>query len=133
MTSLHRMHFTAQRPEVVDGANAHVHYVLLANMGQHHKMDTALRFFTRCAIDHAVMLLNPTFWQDFGQNSFSDCVASKLQHLDSSRDSNINFCVMILVMNCSLFSRFVHESMRLFYLVFFYTSPLGRKNSSWFA
>ena len=52
-------------------------------MGQHYKIDTALTFFfTWCAIGHAVMRLSLTFWHDFWQNSFLDCVAPKLQLLD---------------------------------------------------
>ena len=84
------------------------------------------------------MRLSLTFWHDYfyyivSAILFLDCVAPKLQLLDGSRDSNIFFCVTILVMNCSFFSKFVHDSMRFLFDVFSDTRLLARKNSSGFA
>ena len=65
------------------------------------------------------------------QNSFLDCVAPKLQLLNGYRDSNILFCVMILAMNCSFFSKFVHDSMKLSYLMLLDGKPFGTQKLIW--
>ena len=80
-------------------------------MGQYYKTDTALivshmmRHRPCCNADESDVLAH------FRQDSFSDCVAPESQLLDISQDSNMYFCVMILVMNCSFCSKFVHDSM----------------------